>query len=69
MLSARDQLYISYIGHSERDNSERIPSMLVSELLEYIQLCYRPDEAQFTPSSVPTDADEIAPLAIWRPMR
>jgi exodeoxyribonuclease V gamma subunit len=42
LLSARDQLYISYIGASERDNSERIPSMLVSELIEYCQLCYVP---------------------------
>ncbi|WP_394147922.1 exodeoxyribonuclease V subunit gamma [Shewanella atlantica] len=44
ILSAREQLYISYIGHSERDNSERIPSMLVSELVEYCQLCYLPQE-------------------------
>ena len=44
ILSAREQLYISYIGHSERDNSERIPSMLVSELVEYCQLCYLPEE-------------------------
>ncbi|MCG9696532.1 exodeoxyribonuclease V subunit gamma [Shewanella sp. Isolate11] len=43
LLSAREQLYISYIGHSERDNSERIPSMLVSELIEYCQLCYFPE--------------------------
>ncbi len=42
LLSAREQLYISYIGRSERDNSERIPSMLVSELIEYCQLCYLP---------------------------
>ncbi|MGI2261034.1 exodeoxyribonuclease V subunit gamma [Shewanella sp. GXUN23E] len=42
LLSARQQLYISYIGHSERDNAERIPSMLVSELLEYCQLCFCP---------------------------
>ncbi len=41
LLSARQQLYISYIGASERDNSERIPSMLVSELLEYCDLCYQ----------------------------
>ncbi len=41
LLSARRQLYISYIGASERDNSERIPSMLVSELLEYCELCYQ----------------------------
>lgn len=45
LLSARSQLYISYIGRSERDNSERIPSMLVSELLEYCQLCYLPQDA------------------------
>ena len=44
LLSAREQLYISYIGHSERDNAERIPSMLVSELLEYCQLCYIPED-------------------------
>ncbi|GIU53481.1 exodeoxyribonuclease V subunit gamma [Shewanella sp. KT0246] len=43
LLSARQQLYISYIGHSERDNAERIPSMLVSELIEYYQLCYFAD--------------------------
>lgn len=42
LLSARQQLYISYIGHSERDNAERIPSMLVSELVEYCQLSYLP---------------------------
>ncbi|WP_133407222.1 exodeoxyribonuclease V subunit gamma [Parashewanella tropica] len=41
LLSARQHLYISYIGLSERDNSERIPSMLVSELLDYCQLCYQ----------------------------
>ena len=41
LLSARQQLYISFIGASERDNSERIPSMLVSELLEYCELCYQ----------------------------
>ncbi len=44
ILSARQQLYISYIGNSERDDSERIPSMLVSELLEYCQLVYLPEE-------------------------
>ncbi|WP_144206669.1 exodeoxyribonuclease V subunit gamma [Shewanella donghaensis] len=43
LLSAREQFYISYIGHSERDNAERIPSMLVSELTEYCQLCYFAD--------------------------
>ncbi|MEG0278221.1 MAG: exodeoxyribonuclease V subunit gamma [Morganella sp. (in: enterobacteria)] len=36
--SAKEHLYISYIGRSIRDNEERNPSVLVSELLEYIGL-------------------------------
>lgn len=36
LLSARDLLYISYVGRSVRDNSERPPSVLVSELLDYL---------------------------------
>lgn len=34
--SAQLQLYISYIGRSIQDNSERFPSVLVSELVGYI---------------------------------
>lgn len=36
LLSARDCLYISYIGQSVRDNSPRPPSVVVSELQDYI---------------------------------
>jgi exodeoxyribonuclease V gamma subunit len=36
ILSARDCLYISYIGQSIKDNSEIPPSVLVSELLDVI---------------------------------
>ncbi|WP_411704316.1 exodeoxyribonuclease V subunit gamma [Edaphovirga cremea] len=36
MLSAQERLYISYIGRSIQDNSQRYPSVLVTELLEYI---------------------------------
>ncbi|WP_461538016.1 exodeoxyribonuclease V subunit gamma [Spongorhabdus nitratireducens] len=35
LLSARQQLYISYVGRSIRDDSERTPSVLVTELLDY----------------------------------
>lgn len=59
LLSARDQLYISYIGHSERDNSERIPSMLVSELIEYCQLCYVPQALVDAPTSENQDLAQI----------
>jgi len=36
MISAQRQLYISYIGRAIQDNTERYPSVLVTELLEYI---------------------------------
>lgn len=36
ILSARDWLYISYVGQSQRDNSELPPSILVGELLDYL---------------------------------
>ena len=35
LLSAQQTFYVSFVGHSIKDNSERIPSVLVSELLEY----------------------------------
>jgi exodeoxyribonuclease V gamma subunit len=37
ILSARERLYISYIGQSIEDNSLLPPSVLVSELLDYIK--------------------------------
>jgi len=37
LLSARDYFYISYVGQSIQDNTPIPPSVLVSELLDYIQ--------------------------------
>ena len=37
MLSAREKLYISYVGQSIQDNSLIPPSVLVSELMDYIE--------------------------------
>ena len=36
LISAQQKLYISYIGRSIQDNSERFPSVLVQELIDYI---------------------------------
>ena len=41
LLSAREKLYISYVGRSLRDNSETFPSVLVSELLDYVEKGFR----------------------------
>ncbi|MGG7447507.1 exodeoxyribonuclease V subunit gamma [Kosakonia oryzendophytica] len=47
LISAQQQLYISYIGRAIQDNKERFPSVLVQELVDYIgQSHYLPgDEA------------------------
>ncbi len=41
ILSAQQSLYISFIGRAIQDNTERYPSVLVSELLEYIGQSHR----------------------------
>lgn len=40
VLSAQEFLYISWQGRSIRDNSEKPPSVLVSQLLEHLQQVY-----------------------------
>ena len=40
LQSAQETLYISYVGHSIQDNSEKVASVLVSELVEYCQQSY-----------------------------
>jgi len=42
LLSARERLYISYVGQSITDNSEIPPSPIVSELLDYIDQGFEP---------------------------
>ncbi|MDX1705377.1 exodeoxyribonuclease V subunit gamma [Pseudidiomarina sp.] len=44
LLSARDYFYISWHGRSIRDNSERPPSVLVSQLLEHLRYGWQATE-------------------------
>ncbi|CDG82516.1 exodeoxyribonuclease V subunit gamma [Janthinobacterium agaricidamnosum] len=37
LLAARDKLYVSWVGRNVRDNSEQPPSVLVSQLRDYLQ--------------------------------
>ncbi len=47
MLSAREQLYISYLGRSVLDDSERAPSVLVRELMEYVaRMCSKTEATE-----------------------
>jgi exodeoxyribonuclease V gamma subunit len=41
LLSARDVLHISWVGHSVRDNSELPPSVLVGQLRDYLAAAWR----------------------------
>jgi exodeoxyribonuclease V gamma subunit len=41
LLSARDQFYVSWVGRSIRDNSERPPSVLIAQLRDHLQAGWR----------------------------
>src|SRR5690606_23209969 len=63
LLSAREQLYISYIGRSERDNSERTPSVLVGQLCEHIDAGWRLD------GTPPTSQVLVKHLTVVHPLQ
>ena len=46
LLSARQKLYISYVGQSIEDNSVIPPSVVVSELLDYIDQGFSADKGE-----------------------
>ena len=41
LLSARDQLYVSWVGRNIRDNSERVPSVLIAQLRDHLAAGWR----------------------------
>lgn len=41
LLSARERLHISWVGKSIQDNSNRPPSVLVSQLRDHLDACWR----------------------------
>ncbi|CAM3505994.1 exodeoxyribonuclease V subunit gamma [Parendozoicomonas haliclonae] len=44
LLSAQEQLYISYVSRNIRDNTERFPSVLVTELQNLIKESFVPEQ-------------------------
>jgi len=57
ILSAKEYLYISYLGRSVKDNTELPASILVDELLDYIQ------------SGLGNEADVRAEMVICQPLQ
>lgn len=45
LVSARDRLYLSWVGRDQRDDSVKVPSGVVSELLDYLHQGYGWPEA------------------------
>jgi exodeoxyribonuclease V gamma subunit len=48
LLAARDKLYISWVGRNVRDNSLQPPSVLVSQLRDYLAAGWKFDPASLT---------------------
>ncbi|MFZ6755189.1 exodeoxyribonuclease V subunit gamma [Undibacterium sp. Dicai25W] len=48
LLSARDKLYVSWVGRNIRDNSEQPPSVLISQLQDYLRAGWDIDLKQHT---------------------
>src|SRR5690606_16354948 len=45
-LSARKQLYVSWVGRNIRDNSERVPSVLIGQLRDHLASGWRSANGQ-----------------------
>ncbi len=52
ILSARQKLYLSFIGRNERDNTKRMPSILLTELMHYCQKYEAMNEDQLDEENV-----------------
>ena len=62
LLSARERLYISYIGRNVRDNSSRAPSVLVGQLRDYLAAGWRTADSD-------READLLAGLTRLHPLQ
>jgi len=68
VLSAQDQLYISWVGRSVRDNSERPASVLIGQLRDHLAAGWRLSTADSTPAQ---DAGEqlVHALTLEHPLQ
>lgn len=63
LLSARDALYLSYVGRNPRDNAVLPPSVLVSEILEAVDLTAVQPDSALQASAGLTVAHPLQPFA------
>ncbi|QLB39927.1 exodeoxyribonuclease V subunit gamma [Mannheimia pernigra] len=65
LLSAQDVFYISYIGQSQKDGKERLPSILVSQLLDIINDSLEPEFKQKLGSDAENVLVRKQPLTVF----
>ncbi|MCL7942418.1 exodeoxyribonuclease V subunit gamma [Marinobacter sp. ATCH36] len=63
LLSAREQLYISWVGRSIRDDSERPPSVLVSQLRDHLDAVWQVSESDQSASAALTTEHPLQPFS------
>src|SRR5690606_17088574 len=64
MLSAREQLYISWVGRSIRDDSPRPPSVLVGQLQDHLDSLWQvPGEQATTVTDALTTCHPLQPFS------
>lgn len=61
LISARDTFYLSYQGNSVKDNSIREPSIILSELMNYLEIGYGWD---FSNKGIQINALPLQPFSI-----
>ncbi|NNA58220.1 exodeoxyribonuclease V subunit gamma [Pseudomonas koreensis] len=63
LLSARDQLYVSWVGRSIRDNSERPASVLIGQLRDHLASGWRLRDEQQDLLSAMTEEHPLQPFS------
>lgn len=63
LLSARHQLYISWVGRSIRDNSERPPSVLIGQLRDHLASGWRTTDEKANILEVLTQEHPLQPFS------
>ena len=63
LLSARQQLMLSYVGRSCYNNAPQVPSILVSELVDYIDRCFYIENETYQPSKHLLNRVTLQPFA------
>jgi len=63
IMSVREKLYISYIGRSIKDNSPKMPSILVSELIDYISEGYTLENYEENIGELITEEHPLQPFS------